>query len=288
MAQYKMGQPKNGLGVMQAGIFSRTYAAKGEAVFAAIKADGFSAAQLNLSSLGLESLPASLPTDVLLKAKTDAAKHGVQLVALSGTYNMAHPDPAQRQAQRLRFANVVRAARLMGIGMVTLCTGSRDQNNKWAHHADNNSSEAWRDFRNELDTALALADGLTLAIEPEPGNVVQGAKVARRVLDEVRSPHLKIILDAANLIGHDGMTRQYEIMAQAFELLGADVVLAHAKDIDANGRVMPPGKGAVDLAAFVQGLKRARFSGAIVAHGFEEKESKAAGDFLNALLRRLD
>ena len=269
---------------MQAGIFSRTYAAKGEAVFAAIKADGFSAAQLNLSSLGLESLPASLPEDVVLKAKADAAKHGVALMALSGTYNMAHPDAAYRTAQRAKFVNVVQAAKLMDIGIVSLCTGSRDANNMWAHHADNYSPEAWRDFRSELDEVLALADGLTLAIEPEPGNVVRDAKVARRLLDEVGSSHLKIILDAANLIGPDGLTHQQQIMTEAFELLGQDVVLAHAKDIDASGNVVPPGEGAVDLVSFVRGLKQAQFKGAVVAHGFEEKDAKLAGAFLNSLL----
>ena len=269
---------------MLAGIFSRTYAAKGEAVFAAIQADGFSAAQMNLSSLGLESLPHSLPEDVVLQAKEDAAKHGVMLAALSGTYNMAHPDIAYRKAERAKFANVVKAAKLMGIGVVTLCTGSRDKNNMWAHRADNHSPEAWRDFRTELDAALSLADGLTLAIEPEPGNVVRDAKMARHLLDEVGLPHLKIVLDAANLIGHEGLLRQREIMAEAFELLGPDVVLAHAKDIDANGHVVPPGEGAVDLKAFATLLKRAKFSGAFVAHGFEEKDAKAAGKGLTKIL----
>ena len=269
---------------MQAGIFSRTYAAKGEAVFAALKADGFSAAQLNLSSLGLESLPSSLPEDVMLQAKADAAKHGVALVALSGTYNMAHPDAAYRKAQRAKFLNVVKAAKLMDIGIVSLCTGSRDANNMWAHHADNHSPEAWHDFRSELDAALSLADGLTLALEPEPGNVVRDAKVARRLSDEVGSPHLKIILDAANLIGPDGLPRQHQIMAEAFDLLGADVVLAHAKDIDASGHVVPPGEGAIDLTSFVGGLKRAHYSGALIAHGFEEKDAKSARKALNAIL----
>ena len=273
------------MSVMQAGIFSRTYAAKDEAVFAAIKADGFSAAQLNLSSLGLESLPSSLPEDVMLQAKADAAKHGVALVALSGTYNMAHPDIAYRNAQRARFTNVVKAAKLMGIGVITLCTGSRDPNNMWAHHEDNHLPEAWRDFRAELDAALLLADGLTLAIEPEPGNVVRDAKIARRLLDEVGSPHLKIILDAANLIGPDGLSRQHEIMAEAFNLLGADVVLAHAKDIDASGNVVPPGQGAIDLTSFVEGLTRAHYSGALIAHGFEEKDAATAGAALNAFLK---
>ena len=269
---------------MQAGIFSRTYAAKGEAVFAAIKADGFSAAQLNLSSLGLESLPSSVPDDVVLKAKADAAIHGVALVALSGTYNMAHPDVAYRKAQRAKFLNVVVAAKLMDIGIVSLCTGSRDANNMWAHHADNHSPEAWHDFRSELDAALSLADGLTLAIEPEPGNVVRDAKLARRLLDEVGSPHLKIILDAANLIGPDGLAQQRQIMAEAFDLLGADVVLAHAKDIDASGHVVPPGQGTIDLIDFVEGLKRAHYSGALIAHGFEEKDAKSAGKALTMIL----
>jgi len=269
---------------MLAGIFSRTYAVKGEAVFAAIKADGFSCTQLNLSSLGLESLPAALPEDVILRAKADAAKHDVTLVALSGTYNMAHPDAAYRKAQRVKFVNVVKAAKLMNISIISLCTGSRDVKNMWAPHADNHSPEAKRVFSSELDELLALADGLTLAIEPEPGNVVRDAKVARRLLDEVQSSQLKIIFDAANLIGPDGLATQDQIMAEAFELLGQNVVLAHAKDIDASGLVVPPGEGAVDLKAFVSQLKRVDFSGAFVAHGFAEKDAKSASKALTTIL----
>ncbi len=269
---------------MIAGIFSRTYAAKGEAVFAAIKADGFSAAQLNLSSLGLESLPSALPLDVLMRAKHDAARHGVQLAGLSGTYNMAHPDAVYRAAQRAKFAQVLQAARFLEIDVVTLCTGSRDANNMWAHHAENNSRGAWRDFRSELDAILQMADGLTLAVEPEPGNVVRDAKVARALLDEVKAPNLKIILDAANLLTPKDLPRQRDIMAEAFDLLGGDIVQAHAKDIATDGKVVTPGQGAVDLRAFVAGLRRTKFNGALIAHGFEEKDSAEAGIVVKSLL----
>ena len=270
---------------MITGIFSRTYAAKGDAVFAAIKADGFSAAQLNLSSLGLESLPAWLPEEIILSAKAVAHRHGIQLVALSGTYNMAHPDLEYRQEQRAKFANVVRAAQLLGIGVVSLCTGSRDANHMWAHHVENNSSEAWKDFRSELDAALTLAEGLTLVIEPELGNVVRDATVAHKLLKDVGSPHLKIILDAANLLSPQTLPQQHAIMAEAFQLLGDSVVLAHAKDIDAQGHVVQPGLGAIDLPRFVSGLKQIGFKGAVVAHGFEEKDARAAGLFLNSLVK---
>jgi len=269
---------------MQAGIFSRTYAAKGEAVFAAMKADGFSAAQLNLSSLGLQSLPAALDEAVLLNAKADAARHDLQLMGLSGTYNMAHPDPAYRSGQRLKFAHVLRAARLMGIDVVTLCTGSRDANNMWAHHPDNHSAEAGQVFRSELDAVLKMAGGLVLAIEPEPGNVVRDAKVARALLDDIRAPNLKIILDAANLLSPETLPRQKDIMAEAFDLLGADTVQAHAKDIDLQGCVTAPGQGAVDLKMFVAGLRRVNYTGPLVAHGFAEKDTLQAGHYLGDLL----
>ena len=269
---------------MIAGIFSRTYAAKNDAVFAAIKADGFSATQLNLSSLGLDSLPAKLEEAILLQAKADAARHGIVLAGLSGTYNMAHPDADYRTTQRAKFANVLRAAKLMDIPIVTLCTGSRDATNMWAHHAENNSDAAWRDFRVELDAVLKMTDGSTLAIEPEPGNVVRDAKVARALLDEIKSPQLKIILDAANLLSPETLPHQTDIMSEAFDLLGNDIVMAHAKDIDAKGHVTTPGKGAVDLKTFTLGLRRAKFKGALVAHGFEEADAMATGICLNDLL----
>ena len=141
----------------------------------------------------------------------------------------------------------------------------------WAEHPENASPEAWADLRDELDWALAEAASLdlVLAVEPEPGNVVRDARVARTLLDEVGAPNLKIILDAANLIGTAGLARQATIVAEAVDLLGPDVVLAHAKDIDASGKVVAPGRGAIDLPAFVIALAQAGFDGALIAHGFD-------------------
>ena len=107
-----------------------------------------------------------------------ANQSGLTICALSGTYNMAHPDVARRQADRIGFTNVVRAAQFMQVPLVTLCTGSRDATNMWSAHPDNGSPEAWVALRGELDFALELAErhGVALGVEPEPGNVVGDAK----------------------------------------------------------------------------------------------------------------
>lgn len=271
---------------MYPAIFSRTYSGgQVQDVLQALGSDGFRGAQMNLSSFGMESLPAQLDLAALSQGKQAAARLGVALCALSGTYNMAHPDPAARKAKRPRFENVLAAAVQIGAPVVTLCTGSRDAGNMWAEHPENASPAAWADLRDELDWALdaAAAQGLGLAIEPEPGNVVRDASVARKLLDEIAASNLKIILDAANLIGVKGLGRQPDILAEAVDLLGADVVLAHAKDITPDGKVVAPGQGAIDLPGFVAALRGAGFDGALIAHGFEAADTALAGRAMAAL-----
>lgn len=269
-------------------IFSRTYTGhRVTDVLQAIHDDGFRGAQMNLSSFGMDSLPDELDETVLTEGREAAARLGLTLAALSGTYNMAHPDAGQRRAMRPRFVNVLRAARIIGAPVVTLCTGTRHPTDKWAAHRDNDSSDAWADLRAELDWALteAAAFDLVLAVEPEPGNIVRDALLARQLLDELEADHVKIILDAANLIGVAGLVRQAEIVTEAAGLLGPDVVVAHAKDIDVRGRVVAPGQGAVDLPAFVAALVGNGFEGPLVGHGFDSDLTALAARTLNELCR---
>ncbi|WP_454854990.1 sugar phosphate isomerase/epimerase family protein [Rhizobium binxianense] len=274
---------------MKPGIFGRTYPFQtaGE-IFAAARQDGFGAIQFNLSGVGLPSLPAHLPEAALDGVAEAASAAGLELVALSGTYNMAHPDREARLSGRQAFANVVRAAVVIGAPLVTLCTGSRDPKDMWKAHPDNISDAAWCDMRAELDIALDLAgrNGLMLGIEPEPGNVVSDARVARRLLDELGgSTPLGIVLDAANLVATD-LPRQSEIMREAVDLLGDVLLLAHAKDMDAREHVTCPGDGEVDLVGFTALLRKAGYDGALVGHGFDAADAARAGRYLAGLVER--
>lgn len=259
-------------------IFSRTYPlTTAQATFAAVKADGFGAVQFNLSNLGLPPLPETAPTG-LDAVREQAAVAGVAISALSGTWNMAHPDAAYRSVMRGRFELVLQAARTLGAPIVTLCTGSRDAGNMWAHHPLNTSSAAWEDMATELSQALdrAAVYGLRLGIEPEPANVICDAPAARRILDQLQAPHLGIVLDAANLIAPEQAVHQRTILDQAFDLLGADLLLAHAKDHDATGRVVAPGDGIVDLPAFAAGLRQVGYDGPLIGHGFDAAQAAQA------------
>ena len=71
--------------------------------------------------------------------------------------------------------------------MVTLCTGTRDPQNMWRAHPDNQTAQAWTDLRATLDVLLDAARdaGVQLGVEPEFANVVADAPTAARLLEQL-------------------------------------------------------------------------------------------------------
>jgi sugar phosphate isomerase/epimerase len=275
---------------VELGIFSRTYQLAGmDRICAQIARDGFQTIQFNFSSAGLPSLPKDWPEATIKGVIASATQSGLTICALSGTYNMAHPDVARRGSDRIGFTNVVRAAQFMQVPLVTLCTGTRDAMNMWSAHPDNGSPEAWAALRGELDFALELAEryGVALGVEPEPGNVVGDAKKARRLLDEYRSPQLKIVMDAANLLPPESQTRQREVVAEAVALLGADLALVHTKDVSASGEAVAAGRGVVDFHNFLKGVVSSGYRGPLVSHNLPEKDAAYVSGYLRRVLEEV-
>jgi sugar phosphate isomerase/epimerase len=269
------------------GIFAKTFErASVDAVFAAVASHGLSTVQFNMACAGLPSLPGPVPDAVPAAIRAAAERHGIAIAALSGTYNMIHPDRALRLDGQARLAALIALAPRLGAPIVTLCTGTRDPEDQWRGHRDNGTAAAWRDLVEALIALLPRAEaaGIVLAVEPEPANVVDGAPRARRLLDDLASPALGIILDPANLLDDCTPAASRARIDEALALLGPAIVLGHAKDRDAGGAVVAPGQGVVDFAHYLAGLDRVGFAGAVVMHGFGEAEVGAATAHLRRLL----
>jgi sugar phosphate isomerase/epimerase len=274
---------------MRLGIFAKTFAGTDPAtVLAAARGAGFACVQYNMACSGLPAMPDGIADSVTAAIRSAAAQEKVAIAAVSGTYNMIHPDPAVRAAGLRRLGVLIAAAGAMGTGMVTLCTGTRDPDDQWRHHRDNASTLAWRDLRVEMAKAAALAEaaGVRLGIEPELANVVDGASAARRLIDEIASPSLAVVLDPANLFEVAGAAERREIVARAVDLLADRIVMAHAKDRDAAGGFATAGQGVIDFAHFIGCLRAAGFDGDMVTHGLTAAEAPGVAAFLAGLAAR--
>ena len=262
---------------MQLGIYAKTFDRPTlEGVLDAVVSHGLHCIQFNFACAGLPSMPERIEPNLLdqIRHQTDARK--IKMAAMSGTFNMIHPDPKQRRQGLQRLPVLAAACRQMGVPIITLCTGTRDPHDMWRAHPDNQTQEAWRDLVDALSEALTIAEqfNLILGFEPEVSNVVDSARKGRRLLDEMQSPHLKVVCDGANLFPAGTLPRMREVLDEAFDLLGRDIVIAHAKDLDHDGEAghRPAGKGLLDYDYYLQLLQQSGFNGPLLLHGLAESE----------------
>lgn len=278
---------------MQAGIFAKTFARPTLAeVLDAVATHGLRLIQFNFSCLGGPSLPDEIDPETAAFAREQCERRGIAIAAVSGTFNMIHPDIRQRRDGLRRLNVLAQACAALGTSIITLCTGTRNADNLWHPHPGNASAEAWFDLRASMDEAIAIAErhNVVLAFEPEVANVVDSAIKARRLLDEVGSPRLKVVMDAANLFHHGELERQDEILRASVAVLAPDIVLAHAKDLVQDGAAgdRAAGTGVLHFPLYLRLLHRSGYRGPLILHGLAEEEVAGSVAFLRRELEQLE
>lgn len=268
--------------MIELGIFAKTFSGPLPVVLEAVAEAGLPRIQFNFSCAGLPSMPDAVDEATQTAIQTALQQTPIALEAVSGTFNMIHPNPAERLAGLRRLGVIARQCHWLGTNLVTLCTGTRHATDMWAAHPDNNRADAWYDLRQSLDGALQLADqyNLVLGIEPETGNVINSVAKAVQLLHEVNSSRLRIVFDPANLFELEPLPVIRERIAQGLDLLGEAIVSAHAKDRDRQGRVVAAGKGILPYADFLSGLKRVGYRGNLIMHGLAADEVPTTVQFL--------
>ena len=234
--------------------------------------------QFDLASAVGQTFPTELSQDTVEAIKAGFSERQLTLAALSGTYNMIDPDPQARAAGAEGLNRVIALAPRLRTNIVTLCTGSRDTSSMWRRHPDNDTPEAWGDLLVQMEKAVRVAEkyGVTLGVEPEIGNTINSVHKARRLLDEIRSPQLKIVMDGANIFQRGQLPNMRKVLDEAFELLGSEIALAHAKDLDKDGEAgqVAAGRGKLDYRYYLKLMRISGFEGSIILHALKPDEAK--------------
>lgn len=256
-----------------------------------VKASGLACIQVSLDCAGLSDMPDEIPAGLTDRIRRETTARGITIAAVQGTFNMSHPDADHRRTGLRRLRILAEACVPMGTSKIHLCTGTRDRNSMWRRHPDNDSPATWRDMVACVREAVEIARqaNVVLAFEPEVNNVVDSARKARRLLDEIGSPHLKVTIDPANIFHAGELPRMREILDEAFALVSKDIVLAHAKDLDHDGDAghLAAGQGKLDYDRYLALLHEYGFQGPLLLHGLSEAQVPGCVGFLRERLARI-
>ena len=162
-------------------------------------------------------------------------------------------DPATRPERLDRLAWALERTVAMGLTDLTLHAGFLPEDGDPAR-------------KGMLDTLakagqMAGEKGVTLAFETGQ----ESALLLRLTLDELKSPHIKVNFDPANMLLYD-----MGDPIHAVEILGPDIRSVHLKDAIRPtipgqwGQEVPLGRGEVDIPRFLKTLQAVGYDGALV------------------------
>ncbi|MFD8381796.1 sugar phosphate isomerase/epimerase family protein [Streptomyces sp. NPDC059679] len=274
----------------EVGIFARTFPrATVDEVATAVAEAEFHLAQFNFSAIGMPTLAPDASAKLFDMVGRSFQNSGVSIWGLSATYNIINPDPVCRARQTREATRLIGLSPRLGVSAVTLCSGTRNPKSMWEGHPDNRSPAAWRDMRSTLDVLLEAAAnaGVVLGIEPEPTNIINSAKSARRLINELGTTaprHLGIVLDPGNLVTAENLSRQRHVFDEAFDLLADHIIGLQAKDLTADGPA-PLGRGELDYTHICDHTLRLGRPVPTIIQDADAQDAGRSGRYLRTRLR---
>jgi sugar phosphate isomerase/epimerase len=221
---------------------------------------------------------------------------GITICAAGAYVNLLHRDPPRRQRNLDVFAACLRALHILGCSVISTETGTYTAGD-WDHDERNGTPEAWDDLRQVTATLVAVAarEGVTILYEPYIVNVCASAELGARLVREIDSPHLALLMDPTNWFG--AATARPEdvasVLDKGFAAERGLFRLAHAKDVapPRPGREKPelpgPGQGILDYPRYLHLLRQHGYDGPLVIEHLTEAEVPAAVAFIEAQLQAL-
>ncbi len=216
-----------------------------------IKAQGFDCIHIALSKSIKEFTPdiAAMTPAFAMHMKRVCAKNDLDVAVLGCYLNLCNPDPVQHKEIVDKYTAHLRFASMLGCGVVGTETGAC--NTEYRFEPFSHTDEALKIFIDNLAPVVETAEkfGVLMAIEPVWTHIVSTVDRARKVLDEIASPNLQIILDPVNLLHAEIVEDQDAMLREAFDQLGNEIAVVHMKDFVLQGDQKVPtaiGQGKLD------------------------------------------
>ena len=256
------------------------------------RAEGFSCVHLAFSKVvrGVDFDNCALSEGLAMYARRVLAQNGLDTAVLGCYLNLAHPDPDKLRDIQERYYGHLRVAALMGAGVVGTETGA--PNPEYKMDTNTHTAEALDAFIRGLAPVVERAEhwGTALAIEPVWKHIVYDADRAVQVLDAIKSPNLRIILDPVNLLYAGNADQKDRVIGDAIDKLGDRVAVVHLKDFVREGgelRSVAAGTGEMDYTRILRFIKERKPYLQATLENTDNSNAAAARELLQRLYGEL-
>ena len=228
-----------------------------EALAEKIAACGFSATQLAFTKAFPKPAAEYMNPDSLTKIREIFTSAGIQIPVMGCYVSASDRDPEKLAAEKERFSNALRASITLGAG----CVGTETTHFTFPESEREPAYQRLLDFTKSV-SVTAEECGALVGIEPVAVHTLNTPELAGRLLSEVNSPNLRIILDLCNLLtpAYTAPEAQMEMLERALAIFGNKVCALHIKDgvFNAEGHWenRPLGEGIMDWAHLFPRLRQ--------------------------------
>lgn len=216
-------------------------------------AQGFSCVQLAMSKavpgFRMEDAPELLTKELAAKVKEELAGAGMECAVLGCYLKLACGDEKKAEKVRRIYLAHLRFASEIG----ALCVGTETPPADVPEGEACRTEEQYRLFIDRMRPIVREAEqlGVTLGIEPVCSHIIHDASQAERMLDDLKSDRVSIILDAVNLIDSAHAGEADGLVREAVRRLGDRVCVLHMKDFVPQPEMLRPlpvpcGQGRMD------------------------------------------
>ena len=195
-------------------------------------AQGFSCVQLAMGKavpgFKMSESPSLLTDDLALEVRQELDRAGIECAVLGCYLKMAAAD--EEEAARVR--EIYRAHLRFASRIGARCVGTETPPAFGPEGMACRTEDHYRLLLNRLRPLAETAEeqGTILAVEPVCTHIIYDAEQAERMLDDLKSDRVRIILDAVNLIDSAHADRAESIVDDAVRRLGDRVLVLHMKD----------------------------------------------------------
>ena len=203
------------------------------------RAQGFACAHLAMSKtvdgFSMNDAPKLLTEELAAEVKAAFKAQNMQCAVLGCYLNLANPNEEERTKTQEIYQAHLRFGKWIGASVV----GSETYALKTTAFSDGpapESEEAFQLFMKAFQPVVKWAEEYdqVMAIEPVCTHIISTPERAERMLDLVHSDHVKIILDAVNLVSNGTVDKAESIIRDAVSRLGDQVRVLHMKDFAVN------------------------------------------------------